>query len=265
MVAMARSPRYLQLAAELRQQIALGDVGPDGILDSEAELSRRSSVSRVTVRKALAQLQREGLVVSRQGSGWYTAPPLQNALGIFPTEPLAHEAAGGTIQRRALDTKWTTPPAPVRALLDLGARERALRVRRVISADGVPYDLVTTWLPAELGHQTSGRELQDTGAWAVFKRLGVEPIRTEQTIGAALATRGDAALLEAEEPLALLLLRRVGYLDDGRAVAVSDHRYPSGRVRLSVSFPAAYPLDSEPPGRELLTRRRTPDTTTAEN
>ena len=240
---MTRPPRYLQVAAELRQEVALGDVGPSGVLESEAELARRFTVSRVTVRKALAELQRDGLVVSRQGSGWYTAPALRSALGAFPTEVLAHEAAGGTIQRRALDTRWMAPPVPIRELFTLDRGERALRIRRVISADGVPYDLVTTWLPPEVGRKTAEQELGEIGVWAVLQRLGMEPTRTQQTIGAALATSGEARLLVAPEPLALLLVRRVGYVDGDRAVAASDHRYASPRVRLSIALPGAHPLD----------------------
>lgn len=249
---MTRRPRYLQIATELRQAIALGDIGPGGILESEAALSRRFSASRVTVRKALTHLQREGLVVSQHGSGWYAAPPLENALGIFPTEVLAHEAAGGTIQRQPLDAVWLAPPAVIRTLLDLQPGERALRFRRLNAANGTPYDLTTTWLPPSIGQETSEQELLEIGSWAVLRRLGAEPARTEQTISAGLATRSEARRFELAEPLALLLLRRIGYLDDGRAIAVSDHRYPSARVRLSVTFPVALPLDSEPPGRELL-------------
>lgn len=217
--------------------MALGDVGPDGILESEAALARRFSVSRVTVRKALGTLQQEGLVVSRQGSGWYATRPVRNPLAVFPTEVAAHEAAGGVIQRRPIDTRWTIAPAAVRAALDLRPHERTLRFRRVNSADGIPYDLVTTWLPPQVGRDTSSEELGQLGAWGVLERLGKTPTRTDQTISAALATTSEAKLLGARTPLALMLLRRVGYTADSRPVALTDHRYPGGRVRLSVSYP----------------------------
>jgi DNA-binding GntR family transcriptional regulator len=248
---LSSGPRYLELAAELRQAIALGDTGPGGLLDSEAALGRRFSVSRVTVRKALEQLEREGLVFSRQGSGWYVVAPVKNALGLFPTEVLAHEASGGLIERRMVDSGWAVPPAAIGAALGLGPGTRALRFRRVNYADGLPYDLVTTWLPPEVGRQTSPEEVERVGSWAVLKRLGLVPARTEQTITAALATPAEAALLGADKTLALLLLRRIGYLATGQAIAASDHRYPGARIRLAVTFHGSHPVEAESPGREL--------------
>ena len=63
--------RSLDLADALRARIAAGEVGPDGALPSEAELARMFSASRVTVRRALDALRREGLVSSRRGAGWW--------------------------------------------------------------------------------------------------------------------------------------------------------------------------------------------------
>jgi GntR family transcriptional regulator len=243
---MRSAPRYLELAVELRQAIAFGDLGPAGALESEAALGRRFGVSRVTVRKALKELEREGLIFSRPGSGWYAVAPVENALGLFPTEVLAHEAAGGEIARTALDARWLEAPNPIATTLELNRGEKAFRFRRVNSADGMPYDLVTTWLPPDVAQRTDAAELEQTGAWAVLVRLGLVPVRTEQTITGALATRDEARALGAASPLALLLLRRVGYLVNGRAVAVSDHRYPGTRIRFSATFAGLHPPVAPP-------------------
>jgi DNA-binding GntR family transcriptional regulator len=229
-------PRYLDVAAQVRQAIALGDTGPAGILESEATLARRFSVSRVTIRKALGVLREEGLIESRQGSGWYAVEPLKNQLMMSPTEVAAHEAAGGTIQRQAIETRWRVPPATVRTILGLGKTDSSLCFRRINSADGRPYDLATTWLPPKLGRLTSPDELARIGVWAALARLGATPVRTEQSMTATIATKREAELLGLRAPLALLLLRRVGYAADDHVVALTDHRYPGGRVQLAVNY-----------------------------
>jgi GntR family transcriptional regulator len=83
-----RAPRYRELAAELRQSIVLGEIGLGGRLESEAALGTRFGVSRVTARRALGVLEREGLASSRQGAGWFATVSVENALGLFSTEVL---------------------------------------------------------------------------------------------------------------------------------------------------------------------------------
>ncbi len=66
-------PKYHQIVESLRQGLASGVYRGGARLPSEAELARRFKVSRMTVVKAVQQLQQEGLVVRRVGSGTYAA------------------------------------------------------------------------------------------------------------------------------------------------------------------------------------------------
>jgi GntR family transcriptional regulator, arabinose operon transcriptional repressor len=66
-------PKYLQIVESLRSGIAAGKYRDGSRLPSEAELVRRFGVSRMTVVKAMQQLQQEGLLVRRTGSGTYAA------------------------------------------------------------------------------------------------------------------------------------------------------------------------------------------------
>ncbi|MGP4101811.1 GntR family transcriptional regulator [Nonomuraea sp. KM90] len=61
--------RYQVVAAWLREQIERGDLAPGATLPSEARLRRELTISRNTVRQAMAVLEREGLIVTEQGRG----------------------------------------------------------------------------------------------------------------------------------------------------------------------------------------------------
>ncbi|MEV4807935.1 GntR family transcriptional regulator [Nonomuraea sp. NPDC049421] len=61
--------RYQVVAALLREQIERGDLAPGAALPSEAKLQRELTISRNTVRQAMAVLEREGLIVTEQGRG----------------------------------------------------------------------------------------------------------------------------------------------------------------------------------------------------
>ncbi|MEV4568529.1 GntR family transcriptional regulator [Nonomuraea sp. NPDC049419] len=62
-------PAYATLADDLRQRIASGEYPPGGMIPSETALMQAYGVARGTVRQALAELEREGLVVSQMGRG----------------------------------------------------------------------------------------------------------------------------------------------------------------------------------------------------
>jgi GntR family transcriptional regulator of arabinose operon len=66
-------PKYRLICESLKEAILSGEYGQGVRLPSENELVRRFNVSRMTVVKAIKELQQLGLVVRRVGSGTYTA------------------------------------------------------------------------------------------------------------------------------------------------------------------------------------------------
>ncbi len=76
---------------QLRHRILSGDLPPGTRLPSELELVRQLGVNRSQTRQALQQLEKEGLVVRRRGSGSFVADE-------FPTESGALAAATDTVK-----------------------------------------------------------------------------------------------------------------------------------------------------------------------
>lgn len=64
-------PRHAQITRELLKEIASGKYGPGARLPSEAQLCKKFGVSRPTVGRALRDLQEQGLIDRRVGSGTY--------------------------------------------------------------------------------------------------------------------------------------------------------------------------------------------------
>jgi DNA-binding LacI/PurR family transcriptional regulator len=76
-------PKYQRILTELRHSISVGQVKPGDRLPSENELGGRFSVSRLTVQRALKELQIEGLVDRRAGSGTYVLPRKESSGKLF--------------------------------------------------------------------------------------------------------------------------------------------------------------------------------------
>ncbi len=244
--------RYLDVADQLRTRLAGGDVGAGGALPSEAELGEDFGVSRVTVRRALEVLRRDGLVTSRRGSGWYAAAdPVRQALGRVTTVEAALEAAGARPARRVLEFGFEPGPPEVVRALALDADAEVLRVKRLNLADDTPFALVTVWLPAALGAEISRAEVEVATFYDLLPLRGVQLGRAVQQIGADLATADDARHLDLAKGDAVLTARRVTSDLAHDPVLFSLHRYPAARTSVEIELAS---LAFEQPGRPAAGR-----------
>src|SRR5688572_10469416 len=82
-------PLYLQIRDQLKHQMSVGTLAPGQKLPSSRQLATDLGVSRITVTNAYAELEADGLVVSRTGSGTYVAPEWErNGKGLSGHAPL---------------------------------------------------------------------------------------------------------------------------------------------------------------------------------
>jgi len=68
-------PIYRQIETALRQNIRSGNLAPETRLPATRQLADELGVSRITVKNAYAELESEGLIATREGSGTYVLPP----------------------------------------------------------------------------------------------------------------------------------------------------------------------------------------------
>jgi DNA-binding transcriptional regulator YhcF (GntR family) len=68
-----RRPMYLQIIEQIRQRIAVGDWQPGAELPSIRALAASLQVSVITVKRSYLELERDGVIVTRQGKGSFVA------------------------------------------------------------------------------------------------------------------------------------------------------------------------------------------------
>ncbi|MEO8153319.1 MAG: FadR/GntR family transcriptional regulator [Rhizobacter sp.] len=132
-----------QLAAHLSAQIESGELSPGDRLPTEHKLSLIHGVSRTVVREAVHQLKSLGLLLSRQGSGVFVAPPpLNYSLAFDASVP---GSMTGVVQvrevRRALDGEIAALAAERTTRGQVAALRRAVKAVEQAKGDGVDEDL----------------------------------------------------------------------------------------------------------------------------
>jgi len=248
----ARELRYLRIADELRQRIIGGEVGPGQLLPSESQLTQEHEASRVTVRKALAHLKRQGIIDSRQGFGWYAvAPPLRQSLRDLTTIERQVRAAGRRPSRELVRFAFIpTPPD----LADILNTDSVLEITRIDRVDEQPFGRATVWVRADLAAGLSPRALERQ---PLSEQLGVELAGATETITATSATRSDADLLQVPRGAPLLRVDRTTTDVSGRNVLRSAALYNPLLTELIAELPPAHD-GTQPAGLRITHKPATP-------
>lgn len=222
-----------------------GDFPAGRNLPTEAEFGASYAASRVTIRKALEVLRREGLVDSRQGFGWFAAADrLPQTLATLATIEGQLAASGRESERRVVDFQFVDAPAHVAPLLG----SRVLETRRVSLANGVPFARVTVWCREDFGAQLSKADVERA---SFYELLPLDVGGATQTIGATLVGASDAALLEVPESSAALFVKRTTHNRAGDTVLVSEHVFP-GHLTEFVAELSSADDDTSPTGLRLV-------------
>jgi GntR family transcriptional regulator len=93
-------PMYLQIIEQVQQRIAVGEWPAGHELPSIRALAAETRVSVITIKRAYADLERAGLIVSRQGRGSFVAERAGLGLELRRQELDGHLAAAADLGRR---------------------------------------------------------------------------------------------------------------------------------------------------------------------
>ncbi len=218
----SRLPLYQQLQRALRRAIEARLIAPDDALPPERDIAEDFQISRITVRKAIDGLVSEGLLMRRQGAGTFVCARVEKnfskltsfsedmrARGRTPRTVWLRKSEGSVTPEEAL-TLRSSPGTPV------------YRFHRIRYADDAPMAIeYATVLAACL----PSLDAVESSLYEALERAGNRPVRALQRLRAVLFTAEQAKLLQIRERDAGLLVERVGFIKDGRAMEFTQSYY----------------------------------------
>ena len=236
------APLYHQLYALLKSKIVSGEFPPGSLLPSESDLATRFAVSRITTKRALNELGRDGLVERRAGRGTHVRlrPP---------STPLLRAPLTGNLESLNIMGRETTVevlsfervPAP-KAISDAlrikphTLVDRAVRVRRnqgepfayylshtIVLKDGAASksESPIEQAAAKTGPKAMNRKnLKTQTRLEIFRAMGIKLAEVDQVLNAAAANAEVAQALNLTVGAPVLSLTRTYIDSEGRVV---DH------------------------------------------
>lgn len=231
-------PKYHQVYMVLSQEIRDGRHSEATPMPGEVELSRQFGVSRITIRKALDRLEREGAISRFRGRGTFVRPMPEDALVaaslLGSIENLI--AMGLRTQVRVISLDYVPVPREAASALGLASGAIVQRAIRVRSHNAVPFSYLTTYVPEDLGRTFGADDMAEMPLLLLLERAGVKIFGAEQRITAKLATPEVAGHLEIEPGEPLLSITRIVKDENDRKVEFIRGLYRPDTYEHRMSF-----------------------------
>ncbi|WP_199443846.1 GntR family transcriptional regulator [Umezawaea beigongshangensis] len=240
-------PPFRRIAQQLREDILGGQLKPEQQLPSENQLAEKHATTRATVRKAIALLRAEGLVVSEQGRGAFVRPRPHVKMLLTGanyrtnrssgTSNFNAEAAsqGRTATQRLLSVEEVSAPPEVAQHLALPEGAPVIARKRLFVVDDAPMQFCHGYYPAELFRGTPVAELRRIrgGVHSVIEDPN-GPIRTRVTqfiedLDIRLPLPSEAKALRIPDGVPVARVLRTAYDSHGRALELLDSIVPTDR------------------------------------
>lgn len=236
-------PSYFQIETDLKKRIMHKEWQIGDRLPGELDLSEQYDVSRITLRQALAELEKDGIISKKRGKGSFLAAdpaPYVNTLNysVVSNGPSLHQSGGPGITAQILEQRLVTELFPaVSENLALTTDSWAVYVKRLYLADGKPIAISRSHLPASLVPGLEHITLIDGSLLETVEQIyGLTADRVEDCIEAVRSTPCDCELLHCLQDTPLVLLRGISYLKNGQALEYSNTLWSGDSVRFQLTL-----------------------------
>ncbi|MGN0055287.1 MAG: GntR family transcriptional regulator [Atopobiaceae bacterium] len=235
--------KYKAVAQDIVQKITEGEYLPNDRLPTTPELCEQYQVSKITIKKAMDELELGGLIARRRGSGTYVkglgTQQLENApqgwsmssqMGGYTKDHPGHEVGS-----HVYDFSVVRPPVMVADELGIQPDEFCYHVCRTRTLDGTPNVIEYTYMPIKVVPDLREHNVQTTIYGYIQNDLGLKIASAHRTLEAVLVTDEEAQRLQVEPNSPALQVTQVGFLDDGTAFEHSISRHVRGYKFFSIS------------------------------
>jgi len=231
-------PLYVQLSDILARYIRENSLEEGDSIPSENDLTTYYGISRNTVRQAFQILESQDIIRRVRGRGTFVTrgKEKQSLTGLKIIETRLRDLGVDTANR-VLYVRETFPPRDWGRLLELAPRDKALLLRRVKTADGIPFALEERAFPAKVGRQLKAEDLKHQSVNILIDALPEYKVTNmSYTFTSSPLTAVEAKELEVDRSESVV--RRMGVYRNSSAMPVMFGRltFLADRIELKFEF-----------------------------
>ncbi|HLS08194.1 GntR family transcriptional regulator [Lentibacillus sp.] len=212
----SKIPLYLQLMDDLIKDIDTGKLIVNEKLPSERELCDVNNLSRITVRQALQELEREGYIYKLHGKGTFVSSMSynQNLVKLYSfTEEM--KKIGKTPTTQVLSFREMALDERLASNMNLTPLDEAYQIVRLRLADNEPLMYETSYVPKKIFPRLTEKDLNERPMYDIFLQdyqIGVT--KAVERFSATSVRKEEAEHLNLPADHPAMLVKRFAYHDD---------------------------------------------------
>lgn len=229
-------PRYLRAANALQEELRNGALDAGDRLPAERELCRRLQVSRVTIRRALAELRSRGLIEPVGTRGWFVAETSVGETNVLVSFSDMARARGLRPSARVLESATRPSTLQEAEQLALAPGAPIFQLRRLRLLDTVAVGLEVSRISLAAAPALVGTDFTQTSLYDELRAAGAIPTRADYAIQAVAADSDQATLLGVAPGAPLMYIQAVTFDQSARPIELVQNRYLGDRYRFCTTL-----------------------------
>jgi GntR family transcriptional regulator len=208
----SRIPMYFRIQQNILEQIQNGSLKPAQQLPTEIELAQQYQVSRITAKRALDELVRQGRAFRQRGRGTFVAQTQIRDISGFGSFSEDMRARGLVPGAQVLTFKEVEPDLEIQTRLQLTQDEHVYQLKRLRLANDEPVAVEMAYLPCRLCPGLINEDFNNRSLYAILaEKYQIVPTWADAEFEARMATKEEAFLLKLEVGKPVLSARRVTF------------------------------------------------------
>lgn len=223
-----KKTKYQLVAEEIRQRIIKGTYQAKQFMPDQNALAKEFDVSRLTIKKALDTLAREGLIYKQSGLGTIV-------LGMIPIKAandspanafdgMSKQHVGEKIESKIISFKVHFPDEDLQAKLDIAKDEPVYEIERLRILNGDPLILEHTFMPVKLVPGLNEDIMHQSIYGYLHHKLHLKFGGAYRKIRASLPDELDIKYLNAQKTDPILEFEEIVWLNNGENIEYSTSR-----------------------------------------
>lgn len=247
-------PIYYQIESDLRSRILQGEFKPNEQLPSEALLTKYYDISRMTLRQAMAELEKDGLISRFRGKGAFVCE--QPAQFLYVLDYALGSESSPDVKIQLLDFQIAATALPmVYGSLKLTPNDPVIYLKRLFTFESKPLALGKSWLPASLLPNLTREDAERNTLARLAERYRLNPTDVNDILEVVRPSAEEKELLGASYDTPLILIKGLSLLDGKQPFEYSHTLWLGNRTRFQFSLKKTdgkFMMHSDPASPEHL-------------